>query len=108
MLLGWYFDIIVGYLIRTLMKFVRMRRSSDWPVEKGTVSSVTCPAASSGGPVAEIGYTYTHKGEYYSGVHTEGFLLSDSAKQYAEQFILGAQVPLRVDPARPETSILVG
>ena len=107
MLLGWYFDILVGYLIRTLMRFIRMRRSSEWPTENGTVSSVTCPPASYGGPVAEIGYTYTHKGEYYSGVHTQGFLLRDSATEDADQFVLGAQVPLRVNPVRPETSVLV-
>jgi len=104
---GWYFDIILGYFIRTLMRWIRMHRSAEWEIEKGTVSSVTCPVASYGGPVAEIGYTYIHRDEYYSGVHTEGFLLRDSAQQYADKFVLGAQVPLRVNPACPETSVLI-
>ena len=64
-----YFDIVVGFLVRTVVRFVKMRSSETWPVEKGTISSATCPLAAYGGPVAELGYTYIHKGEYYSGVH---------------------------------------
>ena len=78
-----------------------------WATGKGAVSSASCPLAGYGGPVAEIGYTYIHDGEYYSGVHTKAFLLRDSAEQYAGQFVLGAQIPLRINPALPETSIMI-
>lgn len=61
-MIGWYFDVVVGFLIRTVVRFVKIRSSETWPVEKGTISSATCPAEVYGGPVAEMGYTYIHKG----------------------------------------------
>lgn len=106
-MIGWYFDIVVGFLIRTLVRFVRLRRSETWPVEKGTLLSATCQALSYGGPVAEFRYTYIHKGEYYSGVYTKGFMLQSSAREYANQFSSGAEIPVRVNPAKPEISVVV-
>jgi|SRR5271166_5853809 len=106
-MIGWYLDVLVGYLIRTVIRFVRTLQSAKWPTEKGTVSSTTCPTAIVGGPVAEIGYTYVHDGEYYSGDHRKAFLLTGSVKDYVDQFVLGAQVYLRVNLAQPETSVFV-
>jgi len=106
-MIGWYFDIVIGYLIRTLVRFVKMRRSEAWPVEKGKLLSATCPQISYGGPVAEFRYTYIHDGEYYSGVHTKPFMLRSSAEEYAGQFPTGTDIPVRVNPAKPEISIVV-
>ena len=72
-MIGWYVDIVVGFVIRTVVRFVKIRSREMWPVEKGTISSATCPLAVYGGPVAELGYTYLHKGEYYSGVHRKAW-----------------------------------
>lgn len=79
-MIGWYLDVLVGYLIRSVIRLVRTWRSKKWPIERATISSTTCPFQPIGGPVAEIGYTYIHNGEDYSGVYTKGFLLSGSAK----------------------------
>lgn len=106
-MLGWYLDIVVGYVIRTILRFVKIRRSETWPVVAGTISSATCPVAPYGGPVAEFGYTYIHNGEYYSGVHKTAFLLEDSAKDYVGRFVIGSQIGVRVNPANPERSIVV-
>ena len=106
-MLGWYFDVLIGYAIRSLIRFVRTLQSEKWTAEKGTVSSAICPAAVYGGPVAEIGYTYIYKGEYYSGIHTKAFFLRDSAQNYVNGIIIGGQMPVRVNPARPEQSVLV-
>jgi hypothetical protein len=73
-MIGWYFDVVVGFLIRTVIRFVKLRSSKAWPVENGTISAATCPAAMYGGPVAELGYTYIHNGEYYSGVYRKAFM----------------------------------
>jgi hypothetical protein len=88
-MVGWYFDIVIGFLVRTIVRFARLRGSETWPVERGTISSATCPLAAYGGPVAELGYTYIHKGEYYSGVHTKAFMLRSSAKGYVSQIHVG-------------------
>jgi len=105
--MGWYLDIVVGYLIRSVIRFVRTWRGKKWPIEKGTISRTTCPLQPIGGPVAEIGYTYIHNGEYYSGVYRKAFLSSGSAKAYIDQFVLGTEIYLRVNPTQPKTSVFV-
>ena len=105
-MIGWYFDVLVGFLIRTLIRFVRLRSSVAWPVESATISSATCPAPSYGGPVAELGYTYIHKGEYYSGVHTRAFMVRSSAEDYISRIHIGSQIPVRVKPTDPVTSVV--
>ena len=106
-MLGWYIDVLIGYAIRSLIRFVRTLQSDKWPVEKGTISSTTCPLAVYGGPVAEITYTYIYHGEYYSGIHTKAFLLRDSAQDYVNRIVVGQQMPVRVNPAQPERSVIV-
>ena len=105
-MIGWYFDIVVGFLIRTVVRFVKIRSSETWPVEKGTISSARCPPAVYGGPVAELGYTYIHKGEYYSGVHGKAFMLRGSAEDYVSRIVIGSQIAVRVKPTQPETSVV--
>ena|SRR5438552_10369453 len=105
-MIGWYFDVVVGFLIRTVIRFVKLRSSEAWPVERGTISATTCPAAVYGGPVAELGYTYVYKGEYYSGVHRKAFMLTSSAEDYVSQIHVGSQIAVRVKPTHPETSVV--
>jgi hypothetical protein len=105
-MIGSYFDVVVGFLIRTVIRFVQLRSSEAWPVEKGTISAATCPAAVYGGPVAELGYTYIHKGEYYSGVHRKPFMLKSSAEDYVSQIHIESQIAVRVKPTHPETSVV--
>ena len=105
-MIGWYFDVVVGYLIRTVVRFVKIRRSETWLIERATISSVTCPPAVYGGPVAELGYTYIHNGEYYSGVHRKAFILKSSAENYVAQIHIGAQIAVRIKPTQQETSVV--
>jgi hypothetical protein len=107
MIAGWYLDILVGYHIRSLLRFVNVRRSEKWPVVVGAISSVTCPPAPYGGPIAAFGYTYIHSGHYYSGQHNKGFLLKSSAEDYVGRFVVGTQIGVRVKPLQPEKSVLV-
>jgi hypothetical protein len=37
-MVGWYLDVVVGYLLRIVIRGVRARGSCTWPVEKATVS----------------------------------------------------------------------
>ena len=96
-MIGWYFDVVVGFIIRTVIRLVKLRSSEAWPVEKAAVY---------GGPVAELAYTYIHKGEYYSGVHREAFMLKSSAEDYVSQIHIGSQIAVRVKPTHPETSVV--
>jgi hypothetical protein len=105
-MIGWYFDVVIGYLIRAVIRVVKTRRSNAWPVNKATVANSGCPAFSYGGPVAEVGYTYIYEGDYYAGVHREPFLLHGSAKEYAARFSTGSGIIIRVKPGQPETSLI--
>jgi hypothetical protein len=105
-MVGWYFDVVVGFLIRTVTRFVKLRSSEAWPVEKGTILTATCPVAVYGGPVAELVYTYTYQGEYYSGLYRRAFMLKSSAENYVSKIVIGSQIAVRVKPTDPETSIV--
>jgi len=59
-----------------------------------------------GGPVTELGYTYTHNGAYYSGEYTKAFMLKSSAEDYVSKIHIGSQVAVRVKPTDPETSVV--
>ena len=102
---GWFLDIIIGYLIRSSIRLVRLSKSSNWPVERGTVTGSACPG-SYGGPVSEITYTYTHAGEYYSGIHEQTFLSRNSAEHYSAKFQPGSMIAVRINPKTPESSIV--
>ncbi len=103
--MGWFLDIIIGYLIRSSIRLFRLIKSSNWPVERGTVTSSTC-ASSYGGPVSEITYTYIHAGEYYSGFHQQPFLSLNSAENYTAKFQPGSMIAVRINPRTPATSFV--
>jgi hypothetical protein len=105
-MIGWYFDVLVGYLIRILSRTIRFRGSGRWPAEKAKVTGSRCEGAVYGGPVAEVTYTFTHKGEYCSGMHREPFLSRVSAERYTERFPEGGDIVVRVKPGEPEISIV--
>jgi hypothetical protein len=105
-MVGWYIDVVIGFLIRVLIRNIKIRRSVSWPVETGKVYRSECPALSYGGPVAEVSYTYTHKGEYYSGTHQQPFMLRNSAQDYASRFPAGTDLIVRVNPEWPEMSFV--
>ena len=105
-MVGWYLDIVVGYLIRLVIRLVRTRGSDAWLTEKAKVSASSCPSAPYGGPRAEVGYTYVHEGSYFSGMYRRGFILRSSAEDYAALFPADSDVVIRLKPGEPETSII--
>ena|SRR5437588_7027659 len=105
-MIGWYFDIVVGFLIRTVVRFVKIRSSETCLSRRARFQARGAHQQVYGGPVAELGYTYIHKGEYYSGVHRKAFMLSGSAEDYVSQIVIGSQIAVRVKPTQPETSVV--
>src|SRR5260370_18032809 len=104
MISGWYVDILVGYLIRILIRTVTARGSGHWPLEKAKVTGSRCDDAAYGGPVGEITYAFTYEGEFCSGTHREPFLLSGSAEQYSARFPTVGDVIVRAKPGEPAMS----
>ncbi|MFZ0284283.1 MAG: DUF3592 domain-containing protein, partial [Terriglobales bacterium] len=90
---------------RSSIRLFRLVKSSDWPVERGTVTGSTSES-SYGGSVSEITYTYIHAGEYYSGIHQQPFLSPTSAQHYAAKFQPGSMIAVRINPKAPEASFV--
>jgi hypothetical protein len=104
-MLGWFADIFLGYVIRTVIHLFKSRGSRQWPKENGTVL-VSSTTSGYGGPVADIIYSYTHKGRYCSGRHQKPFLSSGSAKRYVAGLPKETPIVVRVKPGDATTSIV--
>lgn len=109
--MGWYADVVVGYLItlfKILARTLKMRRSESWREATASVAGASCQTSLyMPHPVAEIVYTYRIDGGFYGGVDEKPFFLESSAKRYAEQFVRGDLIIVRVKPGEPELSILL-
>ena len=106
-MLGWYFDEILVFVIRSLISWVKLHRSRAWPDVQGTVVKVD-PPQTSFWPQAEIVYTYTVEDKAYAGVHKRAFWLNNSAKDYAARFAPGGTINVRFRPAEPTESCAPG
>ena len=100
---GWYLDVVVGYIIRLIIRAITGQQARTWFVERASVSAASWESIY-GGPVAEVRYTYIYNGGYYSGVSRKPFILETSAEDYATQFPVGTTIAVRVDPQEPEAS----
>jgi hypothetical protein len=67
MMVGWYLDVLVGYLIRIVIRMMKARGSGTWPVEKGTVTGSSCDAAPYGGPSLKSHTPTLTKGNTFPG-----------------------------------------
>ena len=96
-----FIDVLVVYLIRLAIRAVKTRHSQRWPVENGTVTF-----SNAQGPVAHVGYTYTHRGKFFSGGHKKPFVFVESAKRYAAGLPPGTRIIVRVKAGYPQISIV--
>jgi hypothetical protein len=99
--MGWFQDIFVEYLFRAVVRMIELLRSRSWPVAMGTVLSVDCPRAFYGCTVATVYYEYIVDGE-------KPFIWHDSGTEYADQFVKGADLKLRLKPGGPSISVPIG
>ena len=104
MLAGWFIDILVVYLFRVVVRFVKARGSAAWIVCKATVTGSryllkTCD-------VVEITYLYRLDGEPFTGISQEPFLSSTLAKRQVDWFPAGSEIVVRVNPTDHQTSIV--
>jgi hypothetical protein len=102
---GWFVDIFVGYFIRVAIRSMKVLRARTWPPAKASVMSSNCTQHAYGGDYAEVFYKYYVDGVSYADVHNKAFLLPSSAKFYANQFVPGSEISIRVKPGNPAVSI---
>jgi len=96
----------VVYALRAVTRWPRIWGSGQWPLANATVTAPPTSSSGLGCPIVEIVYSYRFKGELYTGLHEEPFLLADSVANCFERFAEGRSIVVRVKPGKPEVSIV--
>ncbi len=106
-MLGWYFDIILDFLIRSISRWIKSYRYRDWrAVETILAGSQVDETPAFGCYKTVLAYTYKLNGELYPGDVSKPFLSLSSAKEYASRFTRGSKITIRADPQRPDKSFV--
>src|SRR5579884_2180618 len=83
---------------------IRVIGSSAWPMANGRVFAGAVVSDDIQGWAAEITYSYSALGEYYSGVYRRGFRLKKNAEAFLERFPRETPIPVRYKAERPDIS----
>lgn len=105
-MVGWFADIFVEFLVRVVMRMVRIFRSGSWQTVPGEVTDSTYQSASYGCDVAEICYKYRVDGELYTGMYVKPFISSMRGKDYVARLPVGTELVLRIKPGEPSVSVM--
>ncbi len=101
---GFFIDVIVGYIVRSMRNARRSGGSTEWVLVEAIVTADPIKSSGYGGTSVEIVYSYRFQGELYTGLHEEPFFLPDS--EYMERFAKGRTFMVRVKPDEPEVSVV--
>jgi hypothetical protein len=104
---GWFVDIWVEYLVRSVLGIIQRVRARSWPIVDACITSSSCPRASYGCHVAEIQYDYTAGGEGHWGTHKKPFLFLASGEAYTKRLSPGVRGLVKYNPKEPASSILI-
>lgn len=103
---GWYFDVLIEFLIRSVVRWAKSWRSHHWPVVEAKLAGVTVLPYTGGCEKTQLVYRYRFEGQYYGGYIEKPFLSRTSAEEYAKEFKAENMLPIRVRPDTPEISFL--
>jgi hypothetical protein len=88
---------------------VKGLRARSWPTVQGTIESGTVLAHNTrygNYYIAQLAYSYTVNGGYYSGFYEKTFWLESSADRFVSN-LKGLMVFVRHEPELPESSVLL-
>ncbi len=103
--MGWFLDEYVEFLVRMLIRVIRLLRSRHWPVTTGRVVAADFPRATFGCDVATVCYEYVVDGGKHVGTYNKPFVSRDSGVEYAAQIIKGMDFKVRFKPGNPAVSV---
>jgi hypothetical protein len=103
---GLVLDYYVVYLVKLLIRVIKMRGSSKWPVTIATITDTDPFYGDKAYPTAEVAYSYEVDGSPFEGSDKKPFVLLDSAKGYVTHFRPQSQVKIRVKPGNPSTTVI--
>jgi len=97
---------LVIYFLGAARAWLSAVRSAKWPTAEAIVTAD--PAAGPGAIArftAEVPYTYRFQGELYTGLHEEPSF-GGVGYEFMQRFAKGRRFLVRVNPAKPEVSIM--
>lgn len=90
---------------RSCSEWWRRIRSDGWPIVHGRLHASAIYAEQNLW-LAEVSYSYTVNGEYYSGYSKMHFANEDDAEAYANRFLKDMTLFIRHKPHKPEASLI--
>ena len=110
MLWVWLAFAAIGWGPR-LWQRMRRRVAESWPLVSAKIESTAIrqpkwSTSGSHGLVAELGYSYSVTGRYYSGIFAKNFATEQEAAEFLRD-LQGKATFARYDPERPERSMLL-
>ena len=104
---GLVLDIIVEYLVRIGIRFIRACPVRVWPTKQAEIMSAGYRPGGFGCAVADLSYKYSFSGKLYVGTNANPFMWTSSAKDYSGHYSRGDKVVVRVNPKNPESSVML-
>ncbi len=105
---GLFLDIWIVYLSRLLLRLWRSWGSSTWKKLEAKVDSSLVLKGSGfwDCTTVEIAYSYNFEDQTFSATDSKPYLITRFAEQRVERFRSGEIAVIRVNPQRPQRSIL--
>jgi hypothetical protein len=95
-------------VFRATRRRIQVAGSTAWPMADGRIFGVGSVSRDDlHNWVAEITYSYSAFGEYYSGTYRRGFRRKKKAEAFLERFPRNSPVPVRYKPNRPDISTVL-
>jgi hypothetical protein len=92
---------------RLAQRRIQVIGSTAWPMANGRIFDAAVQHDDIHGWAAELTYSYTVFGEYYSGVYRRGFRRKKRAGAFLERLPRETPIPVRYKERRPEISTLL-
>jgi Protein of unknown function (DUF3592) len=95
----------VAFGIGKLKPRLQAKFTRDWPVVEGTVENSFVESKGQQGYVAHMLYSYSVRGDFYSGDDGRQFATEAGAQECVQSF-KGQRVFIRYNPNKPDKSVL--
>lgn len=100
--------VAVAVLVPLVSRYIKVRISDSWTQLQATVESTNVRSEARGkhtATLAEVAYSYSYEGEFYSGFYTREAGTETHAWRMLEPFQKGMPICVRLNPKAPENSI---
>ena len=98
---------MVVAVYRLAQRRIQVIGSTAWPMANGRIFDSSVQHDDIHGWAAELTYSYTVFGEYYSGTYRRGFRRKKRAEIFLERLPRETPIPVRYKADRPEVSTLL-